>query len=369
MSKEFRRKPNRKSIIKADSSRAASWEDDDVEHSRERKSTNIKRQTSEQSLKGTHRGRVIGTRANLWHILPEENTTQYNGEYKEYVECHVGGLALTSNTDATLVTIGDYVRYLPDDKADDNTTKGVIIEVEPRNTKLVRKVAGNRADTQVICANVDQVIIVNAAAEPFYNRRSIDRYLIAAEQGGLRAIIVINKIELMDEDALAEDLAIYTEQLGIPLYFTSCTTGYGISELREEFSMKTSVLAGPSGVGKSSLINSCFGFELQAVGEISEKFGKGKHTTTAGRLFALHSGDTSGALLDTPGMREFGITDIHPDDVPFFFHDFDEFYPNCKYLPCTHTHEPDCAVKVAVEEGMIDPQRYDSYLRILESMV
>jgi ribosome biogenesis GTPase len=108
-----------------------------------------------------------------------------------------------------------------------------------------------------------------------------------------------------------------------------------------------------------------FNRDLQATREISAKYIKGKHTTTSGRLFYLEG---SGALIDTPGLREYSMTDLHPEELPFYFHDFDVFYPNCKYLPCSHTHEPGCAVKGAVEQGLIDDGRYDSYLRILESL-
>jgi ribosome biogenesis GTPase len=205
---------------------------------------------------------------------------------------------------------------------------------------------------------------VNSAADPFYNRRLIDRYLISVEQGGMTPVIVINKIELMVEDMLREDLEVY-ERLGIPVIYCSCEKGTGIEKLKSAFAGKTSALFGASGVGKSSIVNACFGIELQDVREISEKYIKGKHTTTSGKLFALPS---AGFLIDTPGMREFAVYDVHPDDVGYYFHEFDPYFQLCKYLPCTHTHEPHCAVKKALEDGLLDEQRYDSYLRIRESL-
>ena len=168
----------------------------------------------------------------------------------------------------------------------------------------------------------------------------------------------------MPEDFVREDLQCYTD-LGIPLVICSCKQGTGLEELKNLFSGKTSMLAGPSGVGKSSIVNACFGVQLQDVREISTKYDKGKHTTTSARIFSLGDG---AQLVDTPGIREFGITDIHIEDLSYAFHDFDNFYQNCRFLPCTHTHEPDCAVKAAVEQGLIDAGRYESYLRIRESM-
>jgi len=216
-----------------------------------------------------------------------------------------------------------------------------------------------------LVSNVDQVIIVHSAAEPFYSRGSIDRYLIAADQGELQPILVINKIELMVEEMLEEDLAVYRDMLEIPVLFMSVVKGKGVSELIALCAGKTSVLVGPSGVGKSSIINAMFGSEIQITGEISDKYQKGKHTTTTASLLALPD---NGCLIDTPGLREFGVSNVPVEELPFFFHDFDEYYPQCKYLPCTHTHEPNCAVKTAVEEGLIDELRYESYLKILESI-
>jgi ribosome biogenesis GTPase len=204
-----------------------------------------------------------------------------------------------------------------------------------------------------------------SAADPFYNKRLLDRYLIAAELGKLAPSICINKIELMDKGLIAEDLAVYSETLKIPLFFTSVSEGIGIEELALGLKDHSTVLSGPSGVGKSSLINAISGEELQRTGEVSERTWKGKHITSSARMFALPGG---GFLADTPGLRELGLWDIHPDDTAFYFHDFDAFYPRCKFTSCTHRHEPDCAVKKAVEENEIDPERYVSYLQIVESL-
>lgn len=364
MAKELRRKPNRKSIIKADGRKTLrSHDDDEDSFSRERKSTNFKRTVSAQADKATLRGTVVGSAGNSWFVVRDELKNQTIGEFTNTDDCIVGGLIISDNDDGTLVCVGDRVRYTP---ADSEHSRGVIIEVEQRTTKIARKVAGTRQSAQILAGNIDKVFIVHSAAEPFYSKRSIDRYLISAEQGKIQPIIVINKIELMDMDFLHEDLKVYEHYLGIPVVYVSCFKKTGFDNLQKHFEGCTSVLVGPSGVGKSSIVNICFGIELQTTGEISEKYQKGKHTTTTGKLLGLPNG---GSLIDTPGLREFGITDIHPDDVAFYFHDFDEYYHHCKYTSCTHTHEPNCAVKSAVEQGEIDPDRYDSYLRIRESIL
>lgn len=360
MSKQFRRKPSRKSIERTDKTSLRG--DDHVELSRRVKSTNIKRDISEHSQKATKRGRVVSSKGRDWYVIEDGTQSNVIGEYHDTIACHVGGLVLTENEDdTTLIVVGDYVRYQPDE----TEPKGVIVEIEKRTSFLERKTAGNRSDTQVLVSNVDQAIIVHAAAEPFYSRRSIDRYLISADQGELSPILVINKIDLMVKQMLEEDLIVYSDILGIPVVFTSVEKNQGIEELLQLCAGKTSVIVGPSGVGKSSLVNAMFGEEIQLTGEISDKYQKGKHTTTTASLLALPD---SGCLIDTPGLREFGVSNVLVEELPFFFHDFDEFYPNCKFLPCTHTHEPNCAVKAAVEEGLIDEQRYDSYLKILESL-
>ncbi|MBL7998802.1 MAG: ribosome small subunit-dependent GTPase A [Candidatus Kapabacteria bacterium] len=355
MPSEFRRKPSRKNIIRNDRSYKSS---DETVSYRERKSTTIKRTFDAQRTKATLRGRVIEARSSSW-IVTDSSDLWGN---TNTIETRVGGLAISNNDDKTLVCIGDIVLCSVEDG---EHGKGTILEVEKRESKLLRKVAGQRIERQVIAANIEQVLIVASAAEPFYNTRLIDRYLIAAEDGGLSPVIIINKCELMDEEFMREDLRMYND-LGIPVHFTSCKKNRGLDDVRIVLEQHSSVLAGPSGVGKSSLINALFGISLQEEGEISDKYQKGKHTTTTSKVFALGGG--AGAVIDTPGMREFGIIDIPREQIAFFFHDFDDYYPHCKYSGCTHTHEPDCAVKAAVEDADIDPRRYDSYLRIIESI-
>lgn len=358
MHKKISRKPNRKSIVKKDDAR---HQHEAVEYSRERFSTEIKRDSSRVRDKATGRGRVVGTSGARWLVADDGARDGVIGEFTVVRECHTAGVVVSNNDDDTLVCVGDYVLFAA---APDDAQHGVILEVEKRSGRLLRKTAGEKSSLQCLASNVENCVIVQSAAEPFYNRRLIDRYLISIEHGGMQPAIVINKIELMVQEAVEEDLRIYTD-LGIPLLFCSCKTGQGLSDVKTLLESSISMLAGPSGVGKSSLINACFGVDIQKVREISAKYDKGKHTTTGARIFGLEGG---GCLVDTPGIREFGVSDIHIDDLSYFFHDFDAYYQECKYLPCSHTHEPGCKVMQAVEEGLIDAVRYDSYVRIRESM-
>jgi ribosome biogenesis GTPase len=209
-----------------------------------------------------------------------------------------------------------------------------------------------------------------SAADPFYNRRLIDRYLIAIELGNLEPIICINKIDLMDEDFVREDLTVYSEMLGIPVLLVSATKKKNLRALKTLLSGKKTVFSGPSGVGKSTLVNMLVGDEVQSVTEVSAKTQKGLHTTTFSVIFPLPEAQfpDGGYILDTPGIREFGMWNVDAEDIPFYFHDFDDYRLECRFTPCTHTHEPHCAVKAAVEAGEIDPERYESYCLILESM-
>jgi ribosome biogenesis GTPase len=200
-----------------------------------------------------------------------------------------------------------------------------------------------------------------AAAQPDYKKRLIDRYLIAADKGELAPMIVINKVDLIPDEYredFVDDLRVYSEDLGIPVLFTSTTTGEGIEELEQHLLAHTSLLAGPSGVGKSSIINLISNIP-QAVGEISRKYDKGRHTTTAAIVIPLRNG---GIAIDTPGIREFALWELGIDELPFYFEEFAPFAEHCKFNSCSHTHEPGCAVKQAVEEGLVDEERYASYL-------
>jgi ribosome biogenesis GTPase len=214
----------------------------------------------------------------------------------------------------------------------------------------------------VIVANPDQAVFIFAVHDPEPHLRLLDRLLVIAENNDLPAIICANKIDLVDdEDCTLEMFGLY-EEIGYPVIYTSACTGQGVGELKELLLGKLSVLSGPSGAGKSSLLNAVqpgLGLEVR---EISEVTGKGRHTTVGVRLWPLDGG---GYVADTPGLREAGFFDIEPGELAWHFVEMRPYLSDCHFSSCTHTHEPGCAVKAAVEAGDISEERYDSYCRLL----
>jgi ribosome biogenesis GTPase len=273
------------------------------------------------------------------------------------VSCTVRRVLRTrSIEDRQPVTVGDRVRFrLEGDNAENQ--EGVIEAVEPRRGQLQRRVAKR---IQTIVANVDQAIIVSSAGEPEPRPNLIDRYVASSMAGDIKPIICMNKIDL---DASGSSRALLRRYAGLGLE-TICASAMGligIDELRECFRGKASVVAGQSGVGKSSLLNAVQpGLKLRTGGIINET-GKGRHTTTTASLIPL---DIGGYVVDTPGVRSFDLSVIPQHEIEMYFVEFLPHIPHCKFPDCTHTHEIACAVKTAVESGEIHPERYESYVRL-----
>jgi ribosome biogenesis GTPase len=267
----------------------------------------------------------------------------------------------TENNDATLVAIGDIVRY--QDMGEDG---GVITHIFERDSFLLRTSIRDAEYAQVLVANVDQVIIAVAATDELLRPGLIDRYLIAAAMGGLDAHICINKIDLPDEEdrEFVEEIAAMYRDLDYTVVLSSCVTGEGIDELHALLHEKLSVLSGHSGVGKTSLLNILIPALDEKTAELSDQSQRGMHTTTQSTLYELPEG---GFIADTPGIREFGLFQFDPDDLHTYFPEFVQHADDCRFPSCTHTHEPGCAVKDAVESEKIHPLRYRSYLQILET--
>jgi ribosome biogenesis GTPase len=291
-------------------------------------------------------GRVLRVHG-LFSEVAAENGRQYR--------CTVRRLLRTLATDErNIVTTGDRVWLLPAGDPD-NTNEGVIERVEPRHGLLTR---ASRGREHVLVANVDQLVMVMALVEPDLKPHLIDRYLASAAQGGIAPIICLNKADLVDPVPYQPLVGLYS-QLGIPTLLTSAATGIGIERLRRRLRDRQTVFSGQSGVGKSSLLNAIQpGLGLK-VREVSEATQKGRHTTTTAQLLRL---DFGGWVVDTPGLRQFELWDIIPEEVEGFFPEFRPFVPLCAYPDCTHTHEDRCAIKRAVERRQISASRYTSYL-------
>jgi ribosome biogenesis GTPase len=259
-------------------------------------------------------------------------------------------LKTLATEERNIVAPGDRVLIMPalNDEA-------VIERVEPRHGLLTR---ASRGREHVLVANVDQVVIVMSVVEPDLKPHLIDRYLVSAEQGGITPIICLNKADLADPAIYQPIIGLYS-QLGIFTLLTSATTGLGVARLRQRLVGRETVFAGQSGVGKSSLLNAIQPDLGLRVREVSETTQKGRHTTTTAELIRL---DFGGWVVDTPGIRQFQLWDIHPQELEGFFPEFRPFVPLCTYPDCTHTHEDRCAIKEAVIRRQISDQRYTSYL-------
>lgn len=271
-----------------------------------------------------------------------------------------GRLARTRRTSVRLIAVGDRVGVAPGDGGDE----GVIEEILPRTTKLSRRAAGPRQHEQVVAANLDQVLVVSSFSAPPLDLDLTDRYLVAADHGGLRAVLCINKLDLLRPAQHAEELRVY-ERLGYTVLRTCALSGSGVEELRAELAGRTTVVAGASGVGKSTLINVLQpGLRLRTA-PVSARSGEGRHTTTATELLRLDGG---GYVIDTPGIREYTLWEIGPAALDRNFPELDAFREGCHFADCTHSHEPGCAVKAAAESGEIAARRYRSYLLMLDEV-
>lgn len=260
----------------------------------------------------------------------------------------------------TLVAVGDRVMVLPDGDA-----AGKIEEVAERESVLSRQRPGaNQLAEDVILANLDQVLVIFAAAEPAPHLRMLDRFLVIAEFNEVPAAICVNKIDLTGLENAQQIFAVY-EQIGYPVFYTSAEEGTGTDHLKEYLANQVTAITGPSGVGKSSIINALTPELGLETGDLRNFMQKGRHTTRAAHLLQLPFGEST-YVADTPGIRELGLYDIDPPDLCFYFKDIEPYVNDCRFPNCTHNHEPNCAVRAAVEANQIDLERYDSYLRLLK---
>ncbi|HOP63582.1 MAG TPA: ribosome small subunit-dependent GTPase A [Spirochaetota bacterium] len=256
------------------------------------------------------------------------------------------------------VAVGDIVDFEINDEG-----LGVISRVHERKNVFTRK-DGVRSREDLIACNLDQIIVVQAFDSPRFNLRFADRIVVRGGKGGVPVVLCVNKLDLAVEGD-TEYIDMYYKGSGVQSVYVSARTGEGMDELRSFLDEKRTLLVGYSGVGKSTLLNKIYpGLDLKTA-DVSESTGKGRHTTTNVNLVVLPDGTE---LIDTPGVREFGLVDIDPNVLGSYFDDFRKASEKCRFRPCSHDHEPGCEVKRLIEEGEIDEQRYISYLNILYSI-
>jgi len=279
-------------------------------------------------------------------------------EQGEIFRCATRRLLKTLVTEQRHVVVaGDRVMFRPVENA--QPKEGIIERVEPRRGSICR---ASRGRQHTIVTNVDQLLIVTSAAEPRLKPNLVDRLIVAAEKSRIQPVVCINKVDLIDAAVLQPLVGVYS-QMGYRVLLVSAATGFGIDRFRRVLAGKESVVAGQSGVGKSSLLNAVAPDLKLRVEAVSANTEKGRHTTTTAQLLPLSFG---GWVVDTPGIRQFQLWDVTAEEVPGFFRDVRPYVSLCRFPDCTHTHEEDCAVKNAVADGRIDERRYESYCHICD---
>ena len=270
--------------------------------------------------------------------------------------CSLRGRLKQGPRTGDLAAVGDRVQV---DRQTDGS--GTIEGIEERRKALVRLDPRPQGIyQQVLLANPDQAVFVFACANPEPHLRMLDRFLVICEKQTIPAVIVANKVDLVGEAQAEKIFGVYPP-IGYPVIYTSTKTGLGIRELRQQLEGKISALAGPSGVGKSSLLNAIQPGLGLAVREVSDFVGKGRHTTTVRELFPLEGG---GYVADMPGMRSLALWDTEAEELDGYFPEIAPLVTLCQFNNCSHKSEPGCAVQAAVETGQVSAQRYDSYLRL-----
>ncbi len=297
------------------------------------------------------RGTVIEGTGGVWQVRTADG---------DRVAASLAGRLKQDEKQSLKLSVGDHVLIEPSDRGDDWR----VVSIEPRRSVLARREPGGRRGERILAANVDQVLVVFSIAKPEPHLRMIDRFLVVCEANDLEAHLVINKVDLASDAMALDALGSPYDRAGYAVHRTSVKRGDGLDELRSVLHGKVTAVAGPSGVGKSSLLNTLHPGVALRIGEISESVNKGRHTTVGAKLIPLPDGD-EGYLVDTPGLREIGMWGLPSESLDQCFPEFRPLLGECRFQDCTHDVEPGCVVTASVASGAVDRGRYESYLKLL----
>jgi len=297
-------------------------------------------------------GTVLRARSGFYTVTTESGT----------YECQLRGRLKRERQSEDLVVIGDRVTLTPLGEAE-----GLIEEVGPRRSRFSRRQPGGRGawKEDLMVANLDQLVVVFACADPVPHVRMLDRFLVIAEHNQVETLIVANKLDLCGPQAAETVFGAY-ERIGYPVLYASARTGQGVAELRERLVGRISLVAGPSGVGKSTLLNAVHPGLNLATGPISEALHKGRHTTTLAELLPV-DGPMGGHVADSPGLRQMALWQIPPHELAWCYPELRPHLGNCRFADCSHGPEPGCAITAAASSGAISSARLDSYRRLVAS--
>jgi ribosome biogenesis GTPase len=295
-------------------------------------------------------GIVVATRGRLFEVRSEDGTR---------MKCEIRQKVKTESDAVTPVAVGDNVLF---SLSDDN--RGTIEKVLPRQSRFARPAKGMEGRIQVIAANIDRLAIVVSIRSPELKTGLIDRFIISALSGNMAPFVIVNKVDLKPTGDLEQIVETY-RSLDYQVFLVSAKSGSGLDELRKNLNGHRTIFVGHSGVGKSSLLNQLIpglGLKTKAVSAYSDR---GTHATTSIELYELPTG---GFIVDSPGLKVLGLNKVLPEDLPHYYPEFEPYLAECRFSTCTHIHEPDCAVKEAVSEGVIAAFRYENYCAIAETL-
>lgn len=296
-----------------------------------------------------------------WYMVKVDQKDGLGDQAQPLLPCKVkGNFRLKGIRTTNPVTVGDRVTVVPNSDG-----SAFITKIEERRNYIIRRASNLSKQAHILASNLDNVILIITVAHPVTSTTFIDRFLATAEAYRVPTTLVINKKDLYDADEIryAENLAYLYKYIGYDVKIVSVSTGEGMKEIKELLKDKITLLSGHSGVGKSSFINAILPDQKIRTAELSDVHDQGMHTTTFSEMYELPDG---GYIIDTPGIKGFGTIEFSKEETSHYFREIFKISEDCRFNNCTHTHEPGCAVRAALEDHRISQSRYDSYLSILE---